>query len=134
MNYNCSNLLDIRNLQEQVKKAFCYQKSFWPFTVWINCSNDLKNFANPWPSASNFKSFSRSVEQFFLTVGQNKFGNKIPIYSNYNITFLLFQKVLVWTRKILNTRLGAMMVVGKKKKENANYLFCLVYKIYLKLD
>ena len=29
LNSNCSNLLDLRNLQEQVKKAFCYQK----FTV-----------------------------------------------------------------------------------------------------
>ena len=28
MNSNCSNLLDMRNLQEQVKKAFCYQKLF----------------------------------------------------------------------------------------------------------
>ena len=73
-----SNLLEMRNLQEQVKKAFCYQKLFWPFTVWMNCSRDLKNFANSWPSASNFKSFSRSLEQFFLTVGQNNFGNKIP--------------------------------------------------------
>ena len=26
MNSNCSNLLDMRNLQKQVKKAFCYQK------------------------------------------------------------------------------------------------------------
>ena len=26
--FNCSNLLDMRNLQEQVKKAFCYQKLF----------------------------------------------------------------------------------------------------------
>ena len=26
LNSNCSNLLDIRNLQEQVQKAFCYQK------------------------------------------------------------------------------------------------------------
>ena len=25
---NCSNLLDLRNLQEQVRKAFCYQKLF----------------------------------------------------------------------------------------------------------
>ena len=49
-NSNCYNLLDMRNLQEQVKKAFCYQKLFWPFTVWINCSSDLKNFANSWPS------------------------------------------------------------------------------------
>ena len=29
----------MRNLQEQVKKSFCYQKLFWPFTVWINFSN-----------------------------------------------------------------------------------------------
>ena len=76
LNSNCSNLLDMRNLQEQVKKAFCYQNLFWPFTVWINCSNDLKNFANSRPSASNFKSFSQT--NFFLTVGQNNFANKIP--------------------------------------------------------
>ena len=69
----------MRNLQEQVKKAFCYQKLLWPFTVWINCSSNLKNFANSWPSALNFKSFSRSLEQFFLTVGQNNFGNKVPL-------------------------------------------------------
>ena len=49
---------------------------FWPFTVWINCSSDLKNIANSRPSASNFKSFARSLEQFFLTVGQNNFGKK----------------------------------------------------------
>ena len=97
----------MRNLQKQVKKAFCYQKLFWPFTVRINCSSnlkffrcyfgpndffqkafwnqltfsDLKNFENSWPSASNFKSFSQSVERFFLTVGQNNFGNKIALLS-----------------------------------------------------
>jgi hypothetical protein len=26
MNYNCSNLLDLRNLQKQVEKAFCFKK------------------------------------------------------------------------------------------------------------
>ena len=74
----------MRNLQEQVKKAFCYQKLYWPFTVWINCSSGLKNFANSRPSASNFKTFSWSLEQLFLTVGQNNFDNKIPIlfYKN----------------------------------------------------
>ena len=35
-------------------------------------------FANSRPSASNFKSLSRSLEQFSLTVGQNNFGYKIP--------------------------------------------------------
>ena len=78
MNSNCSNLLYLRNLQEKVKKAFCYQKLFWPFTVRTNCSSDLKIFANSLPLASNFKQFSRSLEQFFPTVGQNNFGNKIP--------------------------------------------------------
>ena len=33
LNSNSSNLLDLRNLQEQVKRAFCYHKFFWPFTV-----------------------------------------------------------------------------------------------------
>ena len=50
----CSNLLDTRNLHEQVKKAFCYQNSFWPFNVWINCYSDLKFlqilYLQPWIS------------------------------------------------------------------------------------
>ena len=32
------------------------------------------------------KSFSRSLEQFFLTVGQNNFGNKIPFLSIFSQT------------------------------------------------
>ena len=78
MNSNCSIFLEKRYLQEQVKKVFCYQKLSWPFTVWTNCSSDLKNFANSWPSAWNFKSFSPSLEQFLLKRSQNNFGNKIP--------------------------------------------------------
>ena len=79
LNSNCSNSLDMRNLQEQVKKTFCYQKLFWPFTVWID-SSDRKHFVNSRPSASKvkFQKFFTSLEQFFLTVGQNTFGNKIP--------------------------------------------------------
>ena len=51
---------------------------FWPFTVWTNCSSDIKIFANSQSSASNSKRFSQSLEQFFLTVGQNNFRSKIP--------------------------------------------------------
>ena len=36
-----------------LKKAFCHQILFWPFTVWINCSSDLKILANSRPLASN---------------------------------------------------------------------------------
>ena len=56
---------------------FCYLKLFWPFTVWINCSSDLKNFAKFSAFSLEFQKLSRSLEQFFLTVGQNNFGNKI---------------------------------------------------------
>ena len=70
----------MRNLQEQVKKAFCYHKLFWTFIAWINCSRILKHFANSQPSVSNFKSFSRSLEHFFLTVGHNNLGNKIHFF------------------------------------------------------
>ena len=38
----------------------------------------LKKLFYSWPSASNFKSFSRLAEHFFLTLGQKKFGNTIP--------------------------------------------------------
>ena len=55
LNSNCSNLLDMKNLQEQVQKSFCYQKLFWPFTVWINCSSELKKI-------SNFKFLAYSLE------------------------------------------------------------------------
>ena len=51
----------------------------------LNCSSDLKNFANARPSASNFKSFSRSLEQFFVTIGQNNFGNKISFLKHKTI-------------------------------------------------
>ena len=55
LNSNCSDLLDLRNLQEQVKKALCYQTLLLPFTVWVNCSSDIKNFANSWPSGFFFR-------------------------------------------------------------------------------
>ena len=54
LNSNCSNLFNLRNLQEQVKKALLYQKLFWPLTVWTNCCSDLKFFA-----------FSLEFQKFF---------------------------------------------------------------------
>ena len=62
-----------------------FEELVWPFTAGINCSSDLKKFANSRPSGSNFKSFSRSLEHFFLTVGQNNFGNKIPFLLQHTI-------------------------------------------------
>ena len=45
----------MRNLQEQVKKAFCYHKLFWPFTFWINWYSDRENFWNSRLKADNLQ-------------------------------------------------------------------------------
>ena len=129
MNFNCSNSSSLRSLQEQVKKAFCYQKLFWPFTVWINCSTDLKNFASSRPLASNFKSFSRSLEQFFLTVGQNNFGNKIPFFLIHSQSLYLTASFhQVWLKPNYQvTRTGKItecfgFLFRKKKRPSCYYL------------
>ena len=59
----------MKNLQEQVKKAFCSK----------NCCRDLKKFVNSWSSASNFIYFF-DPKHLFLTVYQTNFGNKSPIF------------------------------------------------------
>ena len=67
----------MRKLRSKLKNNR-FQLLLLPFTARIKCFSDLKFFSNSQPSASNFKSFSRSKEHFFLTMGQNNFGNKIP--------------------------------------------------------
>ena len=54
--------LDMRNLQEQVKKAFCYQSQ-----------KNVKFSA----FSLEFQKFFSITRPIFLTVGQNNFGNKI---------------------------------------------------------
>ena len=61
-------------LDSQIQKIIVSAVTIWGNTV--NCSSNLKYLANPWPSAPNF---SPLLEHFFLTVGQNNFGNKIPL-------------------------------------------------------
>ena len=49
-----------------------------------------KNFWNSRLKAETLQKFSRSLEQFFFTVSQNNFGNKIPIY--------LYVQFISWAR------------------------------------
>ena len=50
---------------------------------------DLKTFAHSLPLISNFKCFSRTI---FLTVGQNNYGNKIPMYNNETRNQITFRE------------------------------------------
>ena len=64
LNSNCYNLLDMRNLQEQVKKDSITQNcSDLSLFKWIVLVIE-KIIANSWPSASNFNS---SLEHFFFS-------------------------------------------------------------------
>ena len=47
----------------------------------------------------NFKSFSRSLEQFCLTVGQNNFSNKIPYFQILACSTDTGETHVAWTTK-----------------------------------
>ena len=80
----------MRSLQEQVNKPLLPKNVLT--LLQINCSSDLKIFANSQPSALNAKSFSRSLEQFFLTVGQKNLVNKIPFPIRKMVVLMIKEK------------------------------------------
>ena len=103
------SLLDLRNLQNKLK--ILLPKTF---TVWTNCSSDLKIFANSQPSASNFKKNSRSLEQFFLTVGDTIYFSIFTWYKPDSIQFSRFLQtffVIYSFLKELHTKLGTIHIV-----------------------
>ena len=55
---------------------------FWP-TVRKKCSVYCFNYTVISNFFEDFKSFSWWLEQFFLTVGQNNLGNKIPLLHTW---------------------------------------------------
>ena len=122
LNHTCSIFWDLRNLQEQVKKAFCYQKLLWPFTVRINSSSDLNRF---WKSSAF--SFSWSLEQFFLTVGQNNFWKQNTIYDFLFKLFFLFPfhiSRLSWLLDCGKFFCSVHMMCVKKELDMCHFLEC----------
>ena len=109
----------MRNHKKKVKKAFCYQKLFWPFTVWINCSSDLK-VLKILGFSSNFKKKSQSLEQSFLTVGQNNFGNKIP-FLTLSACFEIPIFFPIWILIVINEELPGKNL--KKSYDTKKYIF-----------
>ena len=94
-NSNWSNLWHIRNLQEQVKNHSvtkkCSELSLFEQIVLVIS----KFFQILGLTTSNFKHFSRSLEQIFLTEGQNQ---KYSIWSKqfwkkYHFPWILLRNV-----------------------------------------
>ena len=68
------------NGQSMIEMVFCLKKLFWS-TVRKICSSDREIFLKFEAEGQEFQKFFSTLEQFFLTVGQNNFGNKIPYFS-----------------------------------------------------
>jgi hypothetical protein len=90
------------------------------------CSFELKNLANSRPSASNFKRFPRSLEQFFLSLGQNNFGNKIPFLllkkkSGSPVLYTVGLKTTFWN---MNSFVWAVWAAQGSKEKKVDLRFC----------
>ena len=82
----------MRNIQEQVKKAFCYQNLFWPFTVWITCSSDLLQFCK-------FSAFSLKFQKFFSITRTIFSHSRSEQFWYQNTIFRFLDKIwLKWAR------------------------------------
>ena len=53
-----------------------------------NCSSDREKLLKFEAESREFSKFLKSLEHFFLTVGQNNFGNKIP-FLTCSLRFLI---------------------------------------------
>ena len=89
MNSNCSNLLDMRNLQEQVKLSILLPKSVLTFNClskmfYLGISNILQILGLHCLQPRISKVFFLITRTFF-SVGQNNFGNKIPFFYKHKV-------------------------------------------------
>ena len=72
LNYNCSNVYDQEKISRNKLKNHSVSKNCTDLSLFEYISSGLRYFENSLPSASSFKSFSRSSEQFFLPVGRSE--------------------------------------------------------------
>ena len=84
-----------------------------------------------------FKSFSQSIEQFFLTVGQKNFSNKIQFLNStwvYCLWSTICIIVLNWfymsvikSRNSSNHRIKTLVSGNMNEYEQTEYEWCLIY-------
>ena len=110
-------------------------------TFWGVCCVAPTIFSIFWPSASNFKIFSWSLEHFFLKVGQNNFGNKIPFIvrdlkclylKRFYISFPIIS-CLTWTK---SSALLHIFAIWEEILSRANYLctYILCFGVLFEVD
>ena len=118
LNYIFFYLLYLRNLQEQVKKAFCYQTLYWPFTVWTNCI--IKN--QFWPILHSLNLSLTLLVVILNTKQQHKMFSREDVHSFINTylpihTFVLYIKGRKWIlnneySRYFSTQVNSTLVIS----------------------
>ena len=67
---------------------------------------------------SNLKSFSRTLEQFFLKVGQKNFGNKIPYF--FQLEKNMYQKYLKNNKTNINLEISTEIKLDSSEQNILN--------------
>ena len=123
MNYNCSDLLDLRNIQEKVKKAFCYQKLFEQIVLVIS---KILQILGLQPPISNV---SFSITRTILVTKYNFFTYPVYISCPNIIFFGIFQALLSQGIISLAQYMSMMYLKSVLTTHSKNsHEVCIIYK------
>ena len=112
---------------------------FWHFTVQINCSCDLKNFANSLPSLEQFlhrssEQFLKHASKFFFLIFCSKYYNLTSLlayFKNSNCDAKLVRKkfdyILITLDKIYKFKLMNNLIFKLHEDQKPNW------KVYFKM-
>ena len=90
---NCSNLLDLRNLQEQVKKAFCF-KNCTDLSLLEKIVLVISKICKFSTCSFKFRKIMSKTRTNFFTIDHINNGNKIPFLTSALFTLQSFKQNL----------------------------------------
>ena len=124
LNLNCSNLLDLRNVQECVKIFTLLPKLFW-CTVRKNCRSDREKLLKFETECWEFANFSKSIEQLIFS----------PLFIFFSLLFLPHSEFFLKTDKISVefyielAKEKRVKILDSDRKLLKNYI-CSLFTIY----
>ena len=75
-----------------------------------------------------FKTISWSLEHFFLTLGQNNFGNKIPLFSRFEVMVTFVSDIILSTPYAALIRINTVLTTVKNIRSALKIHFGILLK------
>ena len=103
MNSNCSNLLDLRNLQEKKLKKHSVTKTCSDFSLFEQIVLVISKFLQILSLQPRIPKvfLHHYIERFFLTLGQNYLGNKIPFLTSLECVYVCGKNTYANSKKLI---------------------------------